>query len=66
MTDILTSVEQCVDRTIAVVGRHLVMGVLDRASPSSSSNVFYHRVADPSLSLHIVTALCLEIPRPAK
>jgi acyl-CoA hydrolase len=66
VTEILSSVEQCVDRTIATLGRDLVMGApLGLGKPVQLINAFYHRVAaDPSLSLHIVTALCLEVPRP--
>ncbi len=38
---------------------------LGLGKPVQLMNAFYHRVAaDPSLSLHIVTALCLEVPRP--
>ncbi len=66
MSEILTNVEQCVDKTIATVGKKLVMGApLGLGKPVQLMNAFYHRVAaDPSLSLHIVTALCLEVPRP--
>jgi acyl-CoA hydrolase len=66
VSDILTSVEQCVDKTIAAVGRALVIAApLGLGKPVQLLNAFYHRVAaDSSLSLHIVTALCLEVPRP--
>lgn len=66
MSEILTSVEQCVDQTIAAVGPALVLAApLGLGKPVQLMNAFYHRVAaDPSLSLHIVTALCLEVPRP--
>jgi len=66
VSEILTDVEQCVDKTIAKVGRSLVMAApLGLGKPVQLMNAFYHRVAaDPSLSLHIVTALCLEVPRP--
>ncbi len=66
MSEILTSVEQCVDKTIATVGRQLVLAApLGLGKPVQLMNAFYQRVAaDPSLSLHIVTALCLEVPRP--
>lgn len=38
---------------------------LGLGKPVQLINAFYHRtVADASLSLHIVTALCLEVPRP--
>lgn len=66
MSRILTSVEQCVDQTIAKMGPNLVVGApLGLGKPVQLLNAFYQRVAaDPSLSLHIVTALCLEVPRP--
>ena len=66
MNEILTDVEQCVDKAIVTVGRTLVMAApLGLGKPVQLMNAFYHRVAaDPSLSLHIVTALCLEVPRP--
>ena len=65
MSEILTSVEECVDRTIAAVGCDLVLAApLALGKPVQLMNAFYHRVAaDPALSLHIVTALCLEVPR---
>ncbi len=65
MSEILTSVEQCVEKTIAAVGTTLVLAApLGLGKPVQLMNAFYHRVAaDPSLSLHIVTALCLEVPR---
>jgi acyl-CoA hydrolase len=66
VSEILTSVEACVDRAIAAVGNALVLAApLGLGKPVQLMNAFYHRVAaDPSLSLHIVTALCLERPRP--
>lgn len=66
MSEILTSVEQCVEKTITTVGPKLVLAApLGLGKPVQLINAFYHRVAaDPSLSLHIVTALCLEVPRP--
>ncbi len=65
MSEILTSVEHCVDQTIAVVGRQVVLAApLGLGKPVQLMNAFYQRaVTDPSLSLHIVTALCLEVPR---
>lgn len=67
MTETLASVEQCVDKTITVVGKKLVLGApLGLGKPVQLINAFYQRaVADPSLSLHVVTALCLEVPQPA-
>jgi acyl-CoA hydrolase len=66
VSNILTSVEQCVDQTIAKVGSDLVLGApLGLGKPVQLMNAFYQRAAaDPSVSLHIVTALCLEIPKP--
>ena len=66
MSNILTSVQECVDRTIATVGKHLVIGApLGLGKPVQLMNAFYSRaVEDPSLTLHFVTALCLELPRP--
>jgi acyl-CoA hydrolase len=65
MTEVLTSVEECVDRAIAAVGKAVVLGApLGLGKPVQLLNAFYHRaVADPTLSLHIVTALFLEVPR---
>lgn len=65
MSEMLASVEECVDRTIAAIGRTLVMGApLGLGKPVQLINAFYRRaVADASVSLHIVTALCLEVPR---
>jgi acyl-CoA hydrolase len=64
---ILSSVAQCVEETFAVVGPHLVLGApLGLGKPVQLINAFYQRVAaDSSLSLHIVTALCLEVPKPS-
>ena len=66
MTEILTTVEDCVDQAIAAVGKDLVIAApLGLGKPVQLLNAFYDRVAtDASLSLHIVTALCLEVPRP--
>ncbi|MBE9540260.1 MAG: acetyl-CoA hydrolase, partial [Proteobacteria bacterium] len=66
MSEILTTVEECVDKTIAAVGNNLVVAApLGLGKPVQLMNAFYHRVAaDSSLSLHIVTALCLEVPKP--
>jgi acyl-CoA hydrolase len=65
--DILDSVQECVDRTIATVGNHLVVGApLGLGKPVQLMNAFYERaLADASLNLHFVTALCLELPRPS-
>jgi len=64
MTDIVSSVEECVDRAIARVGKNLVlMAPLGLGKPVQLVNAFYRRAeADPDISLHIYTALCLETP----
>ena len=64
MTDLVDSVEECVDRAISRVGKELVlMAPLGLGKPVQLVNAFYHRAAsDPSISLHIYTALCLERP----
>ena len=66
MTQILASVEDCVDRIVEAVGPDIRVGApLGLGKPVQLLNALYHRVAgDPSLSLHIYTALCLEVPRP--
>lgn len=66
MTNILTDVEACVDQTIAVVGSDIVLACpLGLGKPVQLVNAFYNRAsADSSMTLHIVTALCLEVPRP--
>ena len=64
MTETVSTVEAAVDRAIARVGKKLVlMAPLGLGKPVQLVNAFYHRAAaDPSLSLHIYTALCLEKP----
>lgn len=64
MTDIVTTVEECVDRAIARVGKNLVlMAPLGLGKPVQLLNAFYQRaVSDPGITLHIYTALCLEVP----
>ena len=64
MTDIVNSVEECVDRAIARVGKNLVlMAPLGLGKPVQLVNAFYRRAeANPDISLHIYTALCLEKP----
>jgi len=66
LTQELDSVEACVDKTIGIVGKTLVLGApLGLGKPVQLMNAFYQRVAaDPSLSLHIYTALSLELPKP--
>ncbi len=67
MTNTVPTVEECVEQTIARVGKNLVIGApLALGKPVQLLNAFYRRVeADPSLTLQIVTALCLEVPKPA-
>ncbi len=62
MTDVVATVEECVDRAIARVGTKLVlMAPLGLGKPVQLVNAFYRRAAsDPGISLHIYTALCLE------
>jgi acyl-CoA hydrolase len=64
MTDVVATVEECVDRAIARVGKQLVlMAPLGLGKPVQLMNAFYRRAAsDPGISLHIYTALCLEKP----
>ena len=66
MSEIVSTVDECVDRAIAKVGRKLVLAApLGLGKPVQLINAFYRRVAkDPTLSLHIYTALCLEVPKP--
>ncbi|MEL7451612.1 MAG: acetyl-CoA hydrolase/transferase C-terminal domain-containing protein, partial [Pseudomonadota bacterium] len=61
-----TTVESCVDAAIAAVGKHLVLGLpLGLGKPNQLVNAFYRRaVEDPSIDLHIVSALSLEKPEP--
>ncbi len=64
MTDVVATLEECVDRAIARVGKQLVlMAPLGLGKPVQLLNAFYRRAAsDPGISLHIYTALCLEKP----
>tara|TARA_R110000823_G_scaffold305166_4_gene427159 strand:- start:3975 stop:6122 length:2148 start_codon:yes stop_codon:yes gene_type:complete len=66
LSEIIDDVEQCVDRAIAAVGTRIVLGTpLGLGKPVQLLNAFYRRAeADENLSLHIVTALCLEVPHP--
>ena len=67
MPDYLDSVEACVEQTIARVGSDLVIGApLGLGKPVQLMNAFYRRAAgDPSITLHFITALSLEVPKPA-
>ena len=62
--DVTKTVEECVDQAIARVGKNLVLAApLGLGKPVQLVNAFYDRaVADPEISLHIFTALCLELP----
>lgn len=66
MSNILSTVEECVDRTIEKVGKELVVGApLALGKPVQLINAFYRRAEqDPTISLHFYTALCLEVPKP--
>lgn len=66
MSRIVSNVEECADRIIEAVGPRLVVGApLGLGKPVQLLNALYRRVvADPGLSLHIYTALCLEVPQP--
>ena len=66
MNNILDSVDECVDRVIEAVGPKLLLGApLGLGKPVQLINAFYRRAeSDPSISLHIFTALCLEVPKP--
>ena len=66
MTEVLSAVEECVDRIIDAVGPDIRVGApLGLGKPVQLLNALYLRVAsDPALSLHIYTALCLEVPKP--
>lgn len=66
MSEVLSSVEDCVDRLLDRVGPELVVGApLGLGKPVQLLNAIFERVAsDPALSLHIYTALSLELPQP--
>ncbi len=66
MSRLISSVDDCVERIIEAVGPDIRLGApLGLGKPVQLINALYHRVADdPALSLHIFTALCLEVPKP--
>ncbi|NQX89286.1 MAG: acetyl-CoA hydrolase [Halioglobus sp.] len=66
MSDVVNTVEACVERAIAAVGNRLIVGApLGLGKPVQLMNAFYARACDDAaMSLHIVTALCLELPQP--
>lgn len=63
----LTDAEACVDAAIAAVGKHIVLALpLGLGKPNQLVNAFYRRaLEDQAMSLHIMTALSLTVPRPA-
>ncbi|MEP4484729.1 MAG: acetyl-CoA hydrolase/transferase C-terminal domain-containing protein [Halioglobus sp.] len=62
----LKTVDEAVDRAIAAVGNHIVLGApLGLGKPVQLMNAFYRRAEqDSQISLHIFTALSLSVPRP--
>lgn len=62
---ILSSVEDCVDKTIERVGHNIVLGApLGLGKPNLLINAFYRRAkANPEIKLKIMTALTLEKPK---
>ena len=68
MTRRFDRVEDCVDFAIEVVGKRLVLGApLGLGKPTQLMNAFFQRaLADPSIDLHIYTALSLEPPSPGE
>ena len=66
VSELLTTVDAAVERAIETVGRDLVVAApLGLGKPVQLVNAFYRRAAeDPDISLHILTALSLELPAP--
>lgn len=66
MTDRFTDPERLADAIIAKVGRRIVLGLpLGLGKANHVANALFARAsADPSVRLHIFTALTLEPPRP--
>ncbi len=65
MPQVFSSIDECVDATLARVGRHVVLGLpLGIGKPNLVANEFHRRaVQDPSLRLTILTALSLARPK---
>lgn len=65
-SDVLDTTEAIVDAVIERIGKHIVLAApLGLGKSVELMNAFYQRAAaDPSISLHIVTALSLEKPVP--
>jgi len=61
-----SDVERCVEKTIEIVGKNVVLGLpLGLGKPNQLVNAFYRKAkSDPSIHLRIITALSLEKPRP--
>ncbi len=61
-----STVEECVEHAIAIVGRRIVLGApLGLGKPNQLMNAFFRRaVSDSSIDLTIFTALSLEVPKP--
>ncbi len=62
-----SDVEKCVDAILAKVGRRIVFGMpLGLGKPNHLANALYKRAKnDPSISLRIMTALSLAVPKGA-
>lgn len=60
----VASADACVDSAIDAVGKHIVLALpLGLGKANLVANAFYQRAQrDPELTLHIVTALSLELP----
>jgi acyl-CoA hydrolase len=61
------TLEQCVEATIARVGKRIMLGApIGIGKPVQLLNAFYRRaLADPTIELTVFTGLSLEKPRPA-
>ncbi|MEL7045133.1 MAG: acetyl-CoA hydrolase, partial [Pseudomonadota bacterium] len=66
-TPVYNDLDSCVDLAIERVGKELILGApLGLGKPVQLLNAFYARARrDPSIHLHIYTALSLEVPVPA-